>query len=185
MYTTSPTLLERLQQPQAEPDWDRFVDLYTPLFCRWASRFQIPDDEALDLVQELLMTLVVKLPAFQYEASGSFRSWLRTVSRNLWLSRLRRKRIPMAEAGDVELVADDPDDGFWDQEYEQHLTRQALKIMQSDFQESTWQAAWDFIVEGKPGSEVAATYGLTVGAVYAARVRVLTRLREELRGLLD
>ncbi len=40
-------------------------------------------------------------------------------------------------------------------------------------------------MEGQPAAEVAAELGLTVGAVCAARFRVLDRLRNELAGLLE
>jgi DNA-directed RNA polymerase specialized sigma24 family protein len=38
---------------------------------------------------------------------------------------------------------------------------------------------------GRSATEVAAELGLSVGAVYAAKFRVLNRLRRELHGLLD
>jgi RNA polymerase sigma-70 factor (ECF subfamily) len=57
--------------------------------------------------------------------------------------------------------------------------------MQSDFQPATWRACWEHVAEGRPAAEVAAELGMTEGAVYVARCRVLRRLRSELEGLLD
>jgi RNA polymerase sigma-70 factor (ECF subfamily) len=56
--------------------------------------------------------------------------------------------------------------------------------MQADFQPATWQAFWQCAVNDRPAAEVAAELGLTVAAVYAARSRILRRLREDLAGLV-
>jgi hypothetical protein len=45
--------------------------------------------------------------------------------------------------------------------------------------ERTWTAFWLLAVEGCQAAAVAADLGMSVGAVYIARSRVLRRLREE------
>lgn len=50
---------------------------------------------------------------------------------------------------------------------------------------ATWKACWEFMIVGRPAEAVAKELGLTVNAVYLAKSRVLSRLREELAGLLD
>ena len=72
-----------------------------------------------------------------------------------------------------------------DQEYNRLLTQQALHIMQSEFEPSTWQACWQTVVDGRPTSAVAADLDITENAVYLAKSRVLRKLREELAGLMD
>ena len=57
--------------------------------------------------------------------------------------------------------------------------------MQAEFQPTTWRAFWECVVADRPGAEVAAELGISVDAVYAAKSRVLRRLRRELAGLLD
>ena len=57
--------------------------------------------------------------------------------------------------------------------------------MRTDFAESTWKACWETVVAERPAAEVAAELGMGVGAVYAAKFRILNRLRRDLRGLLD
>lgn len=41
------------------------------------------------------------------------------------------------------------------------------------------------VLEETPAGEVAQRMGITPNAVYVAKARVLARLREELRGLMD
>ncbi len=88
-----------------------------------------------------------------------------------------------ADAGQV--PAPDDMETAWEAEYREHVVARALSVMRADFQESTWKACWEMVVSSRPAAEVAAELGLTVGAVYAAKVRVMNRLREELQGLLD
>ena len=64
-------------------------------------------------------------------------------------------------------------------------TQRALAILEADFEPTTRQAYWQFVVCERPAAEVAAELGITVNAVYLAKVRVLRRLREELSGLLS
>ena len=61
----------------------------------------------------------------------------------------------------------------------QRLYRRALQLIQTEFVERTWRAFLLLTVEGKPAADVAAELGMSLGAVYIAKSRVLSRLREE------
>jgi RNA polymerase sigma-70 factor (ECF subfamily) len=184
MSRTPASLLERLRQPDPGPAWDRLVALYAPLVHLWATRAGLQDADAADLVQDVFTTLVQQLPTFRYDPSKSFRAWLKTVTLNLWRAR-RRRAAPRPLDGVPEPAVADPADAFWDGEYRRHLAAWALHAMQTEFEDRTWRACWLTAVEGRPPAEVAAGLGMTVGAVYTARCRVLARLREELKGMLE
>jgi len=87
MHSTSPSLLERVRQRSDGEAWGRFVALYTPLLFFWARKCGLQEEDAADLTQEVFAALVEKLPAFTYDPHRSFRSWLRTVTLNLWRDR--------------------------------------------------------------------------------------------------
>jgi RNA polymerase sigma-70 factor (ECF subfamily) len=184
MDTTPVSLLERLRRPDESLAWERFVELYTPLLFAWARRVGLSEQDAADLVQEVFVLLLRKLPEFAYDAGKSFRGWLRTVALNQWRATLRRKAVPRSAADPDEQPAPEAE-AFWEAEYRQHLAGRALAVMRAEFQPATWMACWECVVHDRPATEVAAELGLTVGAVRAAKFRVLTRLRQELDGLLD
>jgi RNA polymerase sigma-70 factor, ECF subfamily len=161
------------------------VRLYTPLLYCWARRLDLQPSEASDLVQDVFTLLVRKLPQFQYDPQKSFRKWLRTVLLNKWREGHRRRRLPTGDAGLAEASVPDPVDEFSEAEYRQHLVRCALQVMQREFQPVTWKACWEYLVVGRPATEVAAELGVSVDVVYSAKSRVLHRLRMELAGLLD
>jgi RNA polymerase sigma-70 factor (ECF subfamily) len=185
MHTTSVSLLERLHRPDPEA-WDRFVNLYTPLLYYWARRLGLQQPDASDLVQEVFLLLVRKLPEFTYDRNKRFRSWLRTVLQNKWREQLRRRVPPTGGHAGLSGIAGPGDTGQIDEaELQQQLLVRALQLMQAEFQASTWKACWEMVVKGRPADEVAAELGMTVNAVYLAKGRVLRRLRRELGGLLD
>jgi RNA polymerase sigma-70 factor (ECF subfamily) len=182
---TPVSLLERLHRPGDGEAWARFVQLYTPLLYSWLRRNGCPEHETADLVQDVFVTLVQVLPNFAYDRHKSFRRWLRTVALNRWRDRLKRSALPCENGNWAERLAADESDPFWEKEYRAQLARRALEIMQKDFPGQTWRACWEVLAMGRPAPEVAAEFGLTPGAVHAARFRVLERLRRELAGLLE
>jgi RNA polymerase sigma-70 factor (ECF subfamily) len=187
MHTTSLTLLERLRQPDDQEAWGRFVELYTPLLYRWGRRVGLREQDAADLVQDVLGLLVRKLPAFRYDRQGSFRRWLRAVTLNRWRERLRRAAVaPRTNSeGLDQVVVPDPAAAFEEAEYRQQLVGRALSLLESEFSPLTWRAFQEHVVAGRGAAEVAAELGISIGTVYAAKSRVLTRVRQFLHGLLD
>ena len=188
MSTTSTSLLKRLRQPDDQQAWKRFTELYTPLLFYWARHLGLQAQDAADLVQDVFTVLVRKLPEFDYDQHKSFRSWLKTVLLNKWRDNCRRRNEAPLDGDDsafAELAAPDHADALGEADYQQNLLRRALEVMQADFQPATWNACWEYVVKGRPAAEVAAELGINVGAVYVAKSRVLSRLRQELDGLLD
>lgn len=188
MNTTSVSLLQQLRKSDNPRAWDRFVQLYTPLLCQWARRAGLREQDVEDLVQDVFTTLLQKLPAFAYNPQQRFRAWLRAVAMNRWVDLQRRRKLGPVQAPEAALeeaaVADNTAD-WGEDEDRQQLTGRALRLIQAEFQPSTWKACWEVVVAGRPGAEVAAELGLSVGVVYIAKSRVLRRLREEFDGMLE
>lgn len=182
---TPASLLQRLREPQSQQAWTRFVQLYTPLLYHWARRLDLHEPDAADLVQDVLVLLVRKLPEFTYDHNKSFRAWLRTVMRNCWRNHCRRIELPReAHPPNLDDVAASAEDVLSETEYRQWIVGRALELMQAEFQATTWKACWECVVGGRAAAEVAAELGMSVGAVYVAKSRVLSRLRQELMDLL-
>ncbi|MBC8117033.1 MAG: sigma-70 family RNA polymerase sigma factor, partial [Candidatus Saccharimonas sp.] len=72
----------------------------------------------------------------------------------------------------------------WDADYERQLFHFAANIVKQDFTEATWRAFWMTAVDGASGRDVAEQLGLTVAAVYLAKGRVMTRLKEQVKLLV-
>lgn len=195
MYETSFSLLERLREQPGEADWRRLVTLYTPLIQAWLRRqATLSQADADDLTQEVMSVLVRELPAFQHnQQTGAFRRWLRNIAVNRLRGHLRSRHYHPVGTGDSAVfnMLDQLEDAgshqsrVWDAEHDQHVARQLLQMLEQEFQPSTWQAFCRTALDGAKPADVAAELGLTVKAVIVAKSRVLKRLREEARGLID
>lgn len=182
---TPVSLLLRLRQPGEPEAWRRFVRLYTPLLYHWTRRAGLQSQDADDLVQDVLLTLVQALPTFRYDPQRSFRAWLRTILMNKWRAGQRRPQPALRQEPAGDLVDPAEADPFWEVEYRQQLAGRALRLIQTEFQPTTWKAFWEYVVQGRPAAEIAAELATSVAVVYSAKCRVLRRLREELHGLLE
>jgi RNA polymerase sigma-70 factor (ECF subfamily) len=188
MHQTPASLLERLRQPDERAAWDHFVELYTPLLYHWAGQLGLQGHDAADLVQDVFTLLVQHLPAFTYDPKRRFRNWLWTILLNRW--RETRRRPPAVTLGndaglDETAAVADPLEVHVEGEYRRYLVGRALEIMKAEFQPTTWQACWEHVVSGRSAADVAVQLGISEGAVYVAKHRVLRRLRQELEGFLD
>jgi RNA polymerase sigma-70 factor (ECF subfamily) len=189
VHTTSATLLDRIREPASQADaWERFVLLYSPLLVGWSGRIGLCDADAADLVQDVFLVLLRRLPEFRYDRRQSFRAWLHTILLNRWRS-LRRSRVPTPVDPHAEPLLDlessGPEPALDEAEYRQGLVRRALQLIRNDFQPLTWEAWSQYVEAGRPAADVARNLGISSQAVYMAKARILRRLRQELEGLLD
>jgi RNA polymerase sigma-70 factor (ECF subfamily) len=187
---TRPSLLVRIRDPQDREAWRQFVALYAPLVHGLCRQRGLQDADAADLTQEVLRAVVTAAPELVYDpARGSFRGWLYTVTchriHDFRASRLNRER-GSGDSATYRLLAEQPapeEADRWEREYQRHLFALAAEQVRDSFEEATWRAFWLVAVEGKSGEEAARNVGLSVGAVYVARSRVLARLKRQIQQL--
>jgi RNA polymerase sigma-70 factor (ECF subfamily) len=190
--TTRPSLLVRLRDSRDGAAWQEFVDLYAPLVYSWARRKGLQDADAADVTQEVFRSMAGAVAKLEYDASrGAFRGWLFTVTRNkirdFLASRQARERGSGATTmmQFLEARPEDVEENAWEVEYQQRVFAWAAERVRGQFEEHTWQAFWLAAVERKSGEEVAKVLGVSVGAVYVAKNRVLNRLRQEVQEMLE
>jgi RNA polymerase sigma factor (sigma-70 family) len=187
------SLLVRIRDGQDREAWRQFVQVYAPVVYGFARKRGLQDADAADLMQEVLRSVAAAVGRLDYDAArGSFRGWLYTVTRNKifnFLDGRRRRDVASGDSAERERLEEQtaPNDGEaeWDREYERQLSAFAMERVRGEFQDGTWRAFWMTAVEGKSAREAGAAVGMSVGAVYVAKSRVLARLREEVRQLQE
>jgi RNA polymerase sigma-70 factor (ECF subfamily) len=192
---TSSSLLERVRNPADGAAWDRFSKLYTPLLRNWLRhQHRLQDQDADDLVAEVLEVLVRELPRFHYDRSqGSFRGWLRTILANRLRNFWRHHRSLPAVMNDSDLgnILDQLEDPrselseLFERQHNEVVARRLLDVIQADFEPTTWEAFRRVVIDGEKPAVVAAALGMAPQSVHAAKYRVLQRLRQEGKGLID
>ncbi len=188
MHTTSATLLVRVRELDDADAWRQFVRVYSPLLYVWAKQMGLRHDDAVDLVQDVFAVLVQKLPTFDHDKGQRFRGWLWTVTRRRWVERQRRAQLPLdtdRDPAELPAAAGATETGSVEErEFYVHLLRNVLPTLRGNFHESTWRAFWKHVVDGRPAAAVAEEEGLSVAAVYKAKLRVTAHLSKELGDLL-
>ena len=191
--STSVSLLERVKEfdPHA---WDRLTRLYAPVVYHWCRQSGLQDTDASDVSQETFRAVAVAIGDFRRHRPGdSFQGWLWTITRNKLRDHFRRRASrPGAVGGSVaqQRLLEIPDRPLEDDDHDSRadttagIAHRALALIESEFEQQTWQAFFRVVVGGQVASAVADDLGMSVGAVYTAKSRVLRRLREEVEGLL-
>jgi RNA polymerase sigma-70 factor (ECF subfamily) len=189
---TSSSLLGRLRagEPTA---WDRLVAIYAPLVWHWCRASGLQEQDGADVVQDVFGAVARRLDRFHKQPNGSFRGWLRIITRHK-ITDLRRRRLhePAGAGGSEALdwlgqiaMPEQFEEASVIDADQSLVVRRILDLLRPEFSEQSWQAFWRTAVEGQPAVEVAQDLGMSAGAVRVAKCRVLHRLRKELGALSE
>ena len=184
--TTRASLLLRLRDPGDHDAWVEFVSLYEPVIYRVLRRTGLQDADALEVLQELFLAVNRNIARWEHGAErGSFRGWLRRVTRNLVVSWVRRqKRQVTTSSLDLDALLESqptvvsPETDEFDRELRRALIHQASEQVRGEVRPQTWQAFWEVAVSGVSVAEAARKLAMTAGAVRVAKCRIIARLRE-------
>jgi RNA polymerase sigma-70 factor (ECF subfamily) len=187
------SLLDRLRTKQSGA-WERLTRLYGQTVHVWCRRFGVSEADTADVSQEVFAAVARHIEDFRRERPGdSFRGWLWTITRNKVRDHWRPQADRARAAGGTtaqEVLHQIPEDAPPDDDGEgaaegNQLYQRALELIQTEFEERTWRAFLMVTLEARLPADVAAELGMTPGAVYIAKSRVLKRLREEFGDLID
>src|SRR5262245_60890173 len=192
MNETRQSLLLRARAGEKDA-WKDLTGLYRPLIVGWLNRQDVPTRDLEDLSQEVLLSVVKHLPAFQHSGRRrAFRSWLSTIVCRRTADYWRAVDGAQAQGGSGSTAAlhelADPDSELnrrWDEEHDRYVLNCVLDLVEEEFEPATLQAFRRLAVDGVSGAEAAQELGLSVAAVYVAKSRVLQRIRQEAEGLID
>lgn len=209
--STSISLLERAGEGQPHA-WATIVQLYGPVIYTWMRKSGFQAADAADLMQETLAAAFQRLNTFRTDQSNStFRGWLWNISRNKAVDLIRRRKrhpngiggsamamnmeaiaptqnsicdfesdeISLASFARSDLSADD------DRKARASVLRRALAEIRTRFQPQTWELFVSAVIQQRPIDDIATENNVSKWAVYKARSRVLSQLREYLSGLED
>jgi RNA polymerase sigma-70 factor (ECF subfamily) len=189
---TRPSLLIRIRDPHDQRAWSEFVDIYAPLVYDLGRRKGLQDADAADLVQEVFRAVAGAIDRWDPDPKrGSFRAWLATITRNLVVNfLLKQERHPRA-SGDSRVgrlleeqpAPEGPESALFDAEYRRRLLAWAAEQVRPEFRPATWSAFWMAGVEGKDPRAVAEALGISVGAVYHNKSRVMARIRQRIEAI--
>jgi len=182
---TRASLLVNLQSGDDEAAWQEFVAVYRPVIYRMACRRGMQDADAQDLTQKVLMSVSGAIGSWEQRDGIRFRHWLRKVASNAILKSLTRQPKDTGRGGTtvIQMLGNAPADEEQIQrelqlEHQREIFLRAAAIVRADVDPDTWEAFQLSVIEGLPIEEAAEKSGKGVGAAYAARGRVMKRLKQ-------
>jgi RNA polymerase sigma-70 factor (ECF subfamily) len=189
---TQHSLIIRLRDPADAAAWREFLTLYEPLIYRLARRKGLQDADARDLCQEVFRAVAGAIDRWE-PGRGSFRGWLTRITRNLLVNFLTRGRHQPRGSGatsvqdllEAQPASNPSATAVFEAEYRRRVFQWAAEEVHDEFTPATWQAFWKTAVEDRSPQDVATELGLSLGAVYIARSRVLARLRRRVEQLAE
>lgn len=178
----------RANEPLA---WNRLVQLYVPFLQRWCYEFSVrQSSDVEDVIQEILIEVRRSVAKFDRIRTGSFRSWLKQITRTRCADfRRRHQRTELGVGGSKALqqIQELPDlnatsrtdesvdadaaerDAIWERAFQlicEEAGEEALL---------TWQR---FVQHGDRAKDIASDLGVSVSSVYR-NVRDVKRLIHE------
>ncbi len=188
---TRQSLLVRIRDADDQDAWEQFAAIYRPVAYRLARAHGLQDADAEELAQSVLISISKAIAEWEpVSPQVRFRHWLRRVAKNAIFNALSRRPKDQAVGGDVahiSLVADtapspEASDEI-DLEYRRQLYRRAAEIVRHRADQVTWLAFSLTMVDGLSIADAACQLQRSEGLVYAARSRIIRRLRDAVREL--
>jgi RNA polymerase sigma factor (sigma-70 family) len=197
-YNLIPTrysLLSRLQNWDDQASWKEFFDSYWRLIYSIALKSGLTETEAQDVVQETIISISKDIHKFKRDrALGSFKGWLRNLTRWRIADQLRRRIQPRQEnlviggGSDSSLeYAQVPDptggalDEIWEKEWRANLFDSAVERVKQRVKEEHFQIFDLHVIRHWPPRRVAAALNISIGQVYLAKFRIVALKKKEIR----
>ena len=191
IYETSSSLIQRLgnQEPRA---WRDFSTKYAWMMRRWLRSWKIPIDQVDDILQETCLRVFRSVHTFERQGHGSFRAWLKEVSRSCWFQVVRKSAYKARmECRHFELESFLSDESLFlidhqiDLLIELVLFDRAIELTRLYFNDATWNAYRLTMLEGRSGVDTAQSLGISVDLVYKNKQRFESILDQELTRLKE
>ena len=190
-FDTRVTLLGRLRATPNDPAvWSEFVDWYGRNIHSWCRAWGLQESDAQDVTQEVFLNLSSKMHSFCYDNKGSFRAWLKTLTRHACHAYITKQRKAVRGSGDDaafellnDLKAREDLTQRLEQAFDQEMLKEASNLVQMRVEPRTWEAFHLLAVQGLTGADVAARLRMKVATVFVARSKVQRMLREEIARL--
>lgn len=183
---TSTSLLLALKDRENDDVWTAFCGRYQPLVLSFARKLGLTEHEAEDAAQETLMAFARAYERGAYDRDkGRLRQWLLGIAANKIRDVQRRRGreyVPDGITDKTGLLDGLPDDRtlseLWEAEWERSVLAACMEEVRRQVEPGTMRAFELFTLQEKPAEEVARQLGMTANAVFKAKRRVLSRMRE-------
>lgn len=191
---TRATLIFRLRDRKDDDAWKQFLDLYGQTIFQFVRSRGLQDADAADLVQEVFRRVGNAIGKLDYEKSkGGFRAWLFTITRNCLNTFFEKQQRVVPALNDSNPVqrfgrmagGEDELSKRFEQEFRRQTMAKAIDIVRPNTEPKTWSAFQMTAIENRPIDEVCEALDMKRGAIYVARSRITSKLRDEVKKMME
>lgn len=184
----------RLRDATDHEAWSEFLRDYGPMLYRFVRSRGLQDADAADIVQDVVRRVGNAIQRLDYaKQKGGFRAWLFTITRNrLFTYFEQRQRLgptgnDTAQLEILSQAAEASNDlhDAWEREYMRQLAGRAMQEVEQEVEPQTWAAFQATAVDGQAAARAAQQLGMSTGAVYVAKSRVIARLKTVIERLQE
>ncbi|EDM25648.1 probable RNA polymerase sigma factor Y [Lentisphaera araneosa HTCC2155] len=196
-YNTRQTLLCKLIDSNDEKSWDDFVKYYEGYIYVVICNFNVDEDTAEDLLQDVLLKIWKSLPKYEYrKGECTFRTWLCLVIKSIVFNHFRKRSTKNQNQNisheellnNLESITEPEIDKIAELEWKSYISSMAWENIKSEFNASTIEV-FELSLEQDDNALIAKKFAISVSSVrvYKSRVRKvllreMSRLNEELGG---
>lgn len=183
---TNTILLTGLRDKDNADVWDQFSRRYQPLLVAFGRRLGLREQDAQDAAQETLMAFCEAYQAGKYDRDkGRLRTWLLGIATKKirYMQRKAGRERALGQGDDqTGLIDGIPDDHtiseLWEAQWQDAILKACLEQVRHQVEPQTMRAFELFALHEWPADKVAEQLRMSRNAVFKAKRRVVSRLRE-------
>ena len=190
--------MSRLKDEEDQSSWLEFFNSYWKMIYNVSRKSGLSHEDAQDVVQDSILTVVRRIKKFKYDREkGSFKGWLKVITRSRILDHWRKQKRRPAEQNSgpqannqEEIIESIPDSrGFeleriWDQEWQNNVHAIALDRVRQKVSAKQFQIFDCYVLKEWSVNDIKKKLGFSSGQIYMAKYRVGKLLKHELEQLL-
>jgi RNA polymerase sigma factor (sigma-70 family) len=192
-WITTTQVLADLQKGHNPSAWQGLCQHFTPAIIAFGRTLGLTQEEAEDAAQETLLAFVRAWKQGRYEHDkGRVSAWLFGFAKRIILKTRRqrpRERTMGSNAQGHDFWSHVPDDATltmtWETQWKRVVLTRCLERLQEEADPRVFAAFSRYALDEQPVDQVAQQLGMSRNAVYIAKCRMLTRLRELENDLQD
>jgi RNA polymerase sigma-70 factor (ECF subfamily) len=186
-WITTTQVLEDLKAPDNdELAWQRFCEHFNPVVVNFARRLGLSTTDAEDAAQEAMLAFLKAFRSGKYQREkGRLSNWLFGVARRVILNFRRAQPLERLIADKTtatsfwDMIQDDGNiKHSWEMEWKRMVLTKCLEQARRELDPKVFKAFELYALSDTPVDKVAQRFSMSRNAVYIAKSRVLSRLRQ-------
>lgn len=189
LIPTRASLLGRLKNSKDQSSWQEFFDTYSPLIFAVAQKAGLSDAQAKAVLKATVASVAEHMPSFRYDPRiGSFKVWLRNLTRLQIVSLTLKKRTSATDRGrevlqNVSHATEQNMELWWEVEWKANLHTAAVSNVKRRLNPKEFQIYDLQVNKGWTPERVAALLEISTEETLRAKANITEMIQAEARRL--